>query len=386
MLLGRLHRAHQIPLITSRRWQSTTTPSTPDFDALKTTLLQRKLPILYDKLYPEQAHKLNRSLQSYFPDSWIPHWPGRTLRVEAARPSPLPLGYHLIYFNPALPASVLLPDGTDPNQSPGPPFVRRMWAGGHLKINTRLSRKLNLDGRKYACVEGIRDVSVKGALGEEKIFVGIERRFVNVQKVKALKGVEGGDDEIRDAVWAADAWADADAEGSGKTDLDLVSFVERRNIVFMRERTEEELAVVREKGAAPAVEKMLKPQHPPTFTHTLTPTATLLFRYSALTFNAHAIHLDPSYCRDVEGHRNLLVHGPLSFTLLSLLLQNHIKSKSNLMIESIEYRNLAPLYCDEPLKLCGREKGENTYDLWAETPEGGIAVKATARVFDRNKE
>jgi hydroxyacyl-ACP dehydratase HTD2-like protein with hotdog domain len=121
-------------------------------------------------------------------------------------------------------------------------------------------------------------------------------------------------------------------------------------------------------------------QHSPTFSHTLVPTPTLLFRYSALTFNAHAIHLDPLYCREVEGHRNLLFHGPLSFTLLVTLLQNQISKAKGASIESVEYRNLAPLYCSEPIKFCGREIGDGKYDVWAETPEGGIAVKGTARV------
>jgi hydroxyacyl-ACP dehydratase HTD2-like protein with hotdog domain len=61
------------------------------------------------------------------------------------------------------------------------------------------------------------------------------------------------------------------------------------------------------------------------------------------------------------------------------MLNNHIKNKS---INSIEYRNLAPLYANEPLKLCGREiDGDGSkYEIWAETPSGGIAVKGTARV------
>ena len=50
-------------------------------------------------------------------------------------------------------------------------------------------------------------------------------------------------------------------------------------------------------------------------------------------------------------------------------------------MESIEYRNLAPLYCSEPIKLCGRQAGENKYDVWVETPEGGIAVKGNAKVI-----
>lgn len=162
--------------------------------------------------------------------------------------------------------------------------------------------------------------------------------------------------------------------------------IERRNIVFMRGRTAEEAGAEVERARG----KMLFPQNAPDFTHTLTPTPSLLFRYSALTFNAHAIHLDPLYCRTVEGHRNLLFHGPLSFTLMTLLLQNNLPAKSR--IAEIEYRNLAPLYCDEPVKLCGRKspdngngnagkgrgEGEGKYELWVETPEGGLAVKGTA--------
>ena len=123
-------------------------------------------------------------------------------------------------------------------------------------------------------------------------------------------------------------------------------------------------------------------QNTPTFSEVLTPTAALLFRYSALTFNAHAIHLDRLFCRDVEGHRDLLVHGPLTLTLLATMLQNYIKGAGK-SIDSIEYRNLAPLYCNEPLKLCGRgldDKGTDRYELWAETVDGGIAVKGTAKV------
>ena len=38
---------------------------------------------------------------------------------------------------------------------------------------------------------------------------------------------------------------------------------------------------------------------------------TLLFRFSALTYNAHRIHYDRDYCRGVEGYPGLLTHGPL---------------------------------------------------------------------------
>ena len=44
--------------------------------------------------------------------------------------------------------------------------------------------------------------------------------------------------------------------------------------------------------------------------------STLLFRYSALTGNAHRIHYDRDYAAE-EGYPSLVVHGPLQATLLA---------------------------------------------------------------------
>jgi 3-methylfumaryl-CoA hydratase len=41
-----------------------------------------------------------------------------------------------------------------------------------------------------------------------------------------------------------------------------------------------------------------------------------LFRYSALTFNGHRIHYDHPYATGQEGYPGLVVHGPLTATLL----------------------------------------------------------------------
>ena len=46
------------------------------------------------------------------------------------------------------------------------------------------------------------------------------------------------------------------------------------------------------------------------------PDAVQLFRYSALTFNGHRIHYDRDYVTQVEGYPGLVVHGPLTATLL----------------------------------------------------------------------
>lgn len=121
----------------------------------------------------------------------------------------------------------------------------------------------------------------------------------------------------------------------------------------------------------------------PDFDVRITPTQSLLFRFSALTFNAHAIHLDPQYCREVEGHRNLLLHGPLSLVLMFSVLRSQLRPGE--MIKRFDYRNLAPLYANEELRVCvGKNKNKsidrhnNKYEVWIEGKEGGYAVKGSA--------
>ena len=45
----------------------------------------------------------------------------------------------------------------------------------------------------------------------------------------------------------------------------------------------------------------------------------LLFRFSAVTANAHRIHYDHPYATGVEGYPDLVVHGPLTAVLLAEL-------------------------------------------------------------------
>lgn len=64
-------------------------------------------------------------------------------------------------------------------------------------------------------------------------------------------------------------------------------------------------------------------------------------------------------------------------------MKNHLDVHTNgeQVLESIEYRNLAPLYCDEEMRICGMEKktleNGSIYDIWIEGPTGGVAVKGT---------
>lgn len=246
-----------------------------------------------------------------------------------------------------------------------------MWAGGNVLYSA--SNPLRLDGRRAACVEGIRSAMVKGRPGEEKIFVGIERRigYLTGDEVTALADVDPSSDAavsdiegaIRDRMWRPSEDDPGDA-----------SILERRNIVFLRE----EGPKPKEKDAPAAPPKILKPSRQATlFEHTIVPNAQLLFRFSALTFNAHSIHLDPDFCRNQEGHRDLLFHGPMSYTFLVTLLRDNLPRGE--VISYVEYRNLAPVYCNEPVTFCGAKVDEGKYEIWILGPDGGVKVKGSAK-------
>jgi 3-methylfumaryl-CoA hydratase len=67
---------------------------------------------------------------------------------------------------------------------------------------------------------------------------------------------------------------------------------------------------------------------------------TLLFRFSALTYNAHRIHYDRDYVRDVEGYPGLLTHGPLQ----ALAMAEAARAAGCDGDLSLEYRLISPLF------------------------------------------
>ena len=52
---------------------------------------------------------------------------------SVAEGTPLPPGFHIIYFTPHFPTKDLASDGAPATAGPGGPFVRRMWAGGEMR-------------------------------------------------------------------------------------------------------------------------------------------------------------------------------------------------------------------------------------------------------------
>lgn len=86
----------------------------------------------------------------------------------------------------------------------------------------------------------------------------------------------------------------------------------------------------------------------------LQPDECLLFRFSALTANAHRIHYDTPYARDVEGYPGLLVHGPLLALLMLELIRRHASERR---VHSLAYRLHRPVFVGEHLLADGGPEG-----------------------------
>lgn len=113
-----------------------------------------------------------------------------------------------------------------------------------------------------------------------------------------------------------------------------------------------------------------------TWRRTVMPTQAMLFRYSALTFNSHRIHYDLPYARDEEGYRGLVVHGPLTATLLLDLAQRELGANA---LSTFRMRAQAPAFVSEALHLVGRA-AEQGWELAAVGPDGRIVMTAQAAI------
>jgi 3-methylfumaryl-CoA hydratase len=106
----------------------------------------------------------------------------------------------------------------------------------------------------------------------------------------------------------------------------------------------------------------------------LVPDERLLFRYSALTFNTHRIHYDTPYAREIERYRGLVVHGPLTASLLLQLAAEHYGENR---LTRFAFRGLSPAIVGEPLHLVLRGTGQDI-ELGAFASDGRQVVKASA--------
>jgi len=108
------------------------------------------------------------------------------------------------------------------------------------------------------------------------------------------------------------------------------------------------------------------------WTETITPTPTLLFRYSAVTFNGHRIHYDWPYVTETEGYPGLVVHGPL---IATLNLRAFCRAIPEARVRRFSYRGVRPLIAPQPFEVGGRIVARGKAELWAGNVDG-IAQKA----------
>jgi len=109
---------------------------------------------------------------------------------------------------------------------------------------------------------------------------------------------------------------------------------------------------------------------------TIHPTPVLLFRFSALTMNSHRIHYDRAYVTEVEKYPGLLVHGPLTHTLLLDLFR---RENPGATLETFAVRAVSPLYDIHDFTVEGAPGADGrSASLWALNHEGRLAMSAEA--------
>ncbi|MFT3853760.1 MAG: hypothetical protein QM733_13620 [Ilumatobacteraceae bacterium] len=104
------------------------------------------------------------------------------------------------------------------------------------------------------------------------------------------------------------------------------------------------------------------------------PEPTLLFRYSAITFNTHRIHYDRPYAGDVEGYPGLVVHGPLTATTLATFAEQCTGTR----LATFEFRATAPMFAGQrSTALCTADG-----DARMIRNDGAVAMQATFTLRD----
>lgn len=236
---------------------------------------------------------------------------GQTPTIQSGDPLP-PFAHHVYFWDPQTPDN-LGPDGHPVMGQfiPDMGDARRMWAAGKLVFHRPLLAGIRAE--KTSTIEG---VTRKDGRSGPLAFVRV-RHDIRQRQTLALT-------ELQELVYRqADPW-------------------DRPQ--FPIARTDEDVA------------------EPVSFD------STLLFRYSAMTFNGHRIHYDETYARDVEGYDGLVVHGPLLAHLLMGLAQRQLGS-----LNGFSYRATSPLMHHEAATICWKNG-----HAWVRGPDGRQCMAAEA--------
>lgn len=263
-------------------------------------------------------------------------WPAQALHGALGRPGdppqqgdPLPPLWRWLYFLDAPRRGDLGRDGHLAKGVGLPPAglpPRRMWAGGRFEFRKQLA--IGANATLFSTIKSIREKS------------GRSGRLVFVT--------------LRHEALTAD----------GPVEIEEQDLVYREDPGRSRPPAEPEPAATNEIWRRPWIAD-----------------PTLLFRYSALTYNGHRIHYDVDYCRQVEGYDGLVVHGPL---LATLMLELARENGPDRRLARFWFRAKSPIVHSEAFEVCGRPvTRENDgasvdgADLWVRTAglDGRLAME-----------
>jgi len=234
----------------------------------------------------------------------------------------IPLSAHWLYFLETAPNAELGHDGHPKRGGFLPPVAlpRRMWAGGRIDFRA--------------------PVRIGDAIRRESEIISVDAKSGSSGQLVFVT--------VRHTVSANDA----------------VAIVEEHDIVYRE-------------AARPGDKPPAGKPAPQTaaWRRELQTNEAVLFRYSALIFNAHRIHYDIDYCRDVEGYPGLIVHGPLQTTLLLDLCRRHDPRP----VRRLDYRATHPVFHQETFTVNGQPAADgNTVELWTANAAGCYAMRGTA--------
>lgn len=225
---------------------------------------------------------------------------------------PLPPLWHWCAIPPMTPTAALGPDGHPEKGGFLPPVAlpRRMWAGGSLTF----LKPLHV-GERLTRHSVIRDVAEKPGKAGPMCFVTVDH------------SIAGEDD---------------------------TALTERHDIVYLPMPDRFAPPPPKPVPAAPPLERRIEMSAP------------LLFRYSACTFNAHRIHYDLDYARDVEKYPGLVVHGPLQATVMMQMACDWAGRAPT----RFDYRGVSPMLHDHPLRVLAEESADDGGGLRLCTAKG----------------
>lgn len=306
------------------------------------------------------------------------------------RPDDVPPGYHQVSFNSLPYESELGHDGAEQIHAPNEDWKFRVWAGGYLDFRLPyMSTSVAGQVMPVAVKEAITDTRLLGNLGdkEAKVMVTLTRTLIKPELDSSgalIRGSKGGI---------------ATMKAKNKA---LIK--EEKYLCFMRE--------IPESLKSSSSHRIVMPPKSPFYSQSMVPSPTLLFRFSALTRNAHAIHLDAEYTRQAYGLRKPLVHGPLTSVLMldvlgRALALHGLGGPHRFAIRTFHYRNLLPLFVNEEITISCKKLHNITptgtkffnsigewekWEVWIQKGNGKdetLAVRGTAEVspvLDRARE